>query len=107
MQAVADAQDRQISSQDLRRRQGRTRLIDTVRATGKDKASRVQSAYALPRGAWRQQLAIDIAFADAPRDQPGVLATEIENDDGLTVGRGGGGHQAPEMGKSLLPTVYV
>ena len=54
---------------------------DAVRAAAKDDAFGIAGGYLVERRVVRQNLAIDVALANPPCDQLGVLRPKIENDD--------------------------
>ena len=56
-------------------------------AAGEDDGARPAPLDLGPGGVERQQLRVDVELADAPGDQLGVLAAEVEDDDGVGLGR--------------------
>ena len=75
---------------------GASCVVDAVRTAGQDDRAGA-AAFQFGHGrVVREQLAVDIEFADAPRDQLGELAAEVQDDDRLAVVRVGG------VGRSVL-----
>src|SRR5207248_3739245 len=80
LRPVADAEHGypQVVERRIRRRSAG--VVDARWAAAEDDAGRAPGGY---RSSWRvvrQQLAVDAALADAPRDQLAVLGAEVEND---------------------------
>ena len=65
----------------------RAGVVDRVRAARQDDRARAAALELLVRRVVRQQLRVDVELADAPRDQLGELAAEVEDDDRRAVGR--------------------
>ena len=83
LHAVADAKDGQLGLEDVGRRQGRVGVVDAGRPAREYEAARVELRHLAQGRVVRQELAVDAALADAPRDQEAVLRAEVEDDDGL------------------------
>ena len=89
--AVADAEDGDAPGPDGRVRPWGVGVVDRVRAAGQDDRPGAPALEFGERRVVRQQLGVDVQFADAPGDQLGELAAEVEDDDGraLLLVRGG------------------
>ena len=83
MQAVADAQHGQAEVQDLLFGDGRAGFVDGRRASGEDDAAGRVALDFFERGRAREDDGEDVLFADAARDELGVLRAEVEDDDRL------------------------
>jgi hypothetical protein len=84
---VADPEDGDVAAPDGRIRLRRGRVVHGVRAAGQDDPLRPAAFDLRPRGVVRQELRVDIELPDAARDQLSELAAEVEDDDGVGVGR--------------------
>ena len=95
--AVADAEDGDATGPDGRVGPGSARVVDRVRAAGQDDRPGAAPLQLGIRRVVRQELRVDVELADAPRDELGELAAEVEDDDGLAVvGVGRAGRSADE-----------
>ena len=81
LQAVANAQHRDAQLEDGAVRQRRVLGIDAGRAARQDEALGVQPGDFPRRRVVAQDDRIDVALADAPRDDLRVLRAEIQDDD--------------------------
>ncbi len=81
--AVAEAQYRRAEPEHARVRPDRTVLIDRGRASGKDDPDRAQRLRVARRDVAAPDFAEDAQLAHAPRDELGVLAAEVQNEQGL------------------------
>src|SRR5215213_3747670 len=77
---VTDAEHRNAELEQLLAERRGALGIDRGRAAREHQALRPAFLYPLERRVVRQQLAEDPALADAPRDQLGVLAAEVEDE---------------------------
>ncbi len=91
LHAVTDAQYRDLQVEQLSRERRRPRLIHRRRPPGEHKALRLPLADLLRRGCRREQFSEHPTLADAPRNQLGILPTEIE-DKNLFQRSSGGWH---------------
>ncbi len=83
--AVADAEDGDPPGPDRRVGPRGARVVDRVRAARQDDRPGAAPLELGVRRVVRQQLRVDVELADAPRDELGELAAEVEDDDGLAV----------------------
>ena len=89
LHAVADAQHRNAAVERPRLRERRALRIDRRRPPGEDDALEVQSRDGVPGRVGRNEFAIDVLLADAPRDEPAVLRAVVNDGDRLRLqGRG-------------------
>ena len=95
---VADAQQRQLAVQRPLRRTRRVRVVDGCGAAREDHAFGIEPGRVRARERRRRELAVDVQFADASRDQHRRLRAHVEDDDRLA---GFGGHQRCSV-RSLL-----
>ena len=79
LHAVTDAQHRDAEVEQLLAKGGGALGIDRGGAAGEHQAPRAALLDPLERGVVREQLAEDPALADAPGNQLGVLAAEVED----------------------------
>ena len=97
--AVADAQDRDLAGPDGRIGARGALVVDRVRAAREDDRAGPAALEFGVRRVVRQELAVDVELADAPGDELGELAAEVEDDDGLAIlGIGGGRAGRPGSG---------
>ena len=80
---VADAKDREAGLEDVGGRLRGAFVVDGCGAAGEDEAARVQALDLLPGSVVRDELAVDVALADAAGDEHRVLGAEVEDDDCL------------------------
>ena len=100
--AVADAEDRDLAGPDGRIGARGALVVDRVRAAGQDDRAGPAPLELGVRRVVREELGVDVELADAPGDELGELAAEVEDDDGLAVlGVGGGrvGRPASDPGR--------
>src|SRR5215207_4240705 len=83
LHAVADPEDWLAGVQHVSRNERRARLVHAGWATRQDEAARLQRSHALFGRVVRNQLAVDVVLADAPRDELAVLRAEIYDRDGV------------------------
>ena len=83
--AVADAQNRNAPGIDFRINGRSIRQIDTVGTSGKNNALGILGADGGKRGAIRVNLAINIAFANATRNQLVILATKVNDNNSFLL----------------------
>ena len=90
LESVADAQDRDSSTEQASRGRRGARRVDRGGAAGQDDRGRA-AAPASPRRSWNAGTTsrVDLAFADPPRDQLGVLGAEVDDQDGAGFEAGG------------------
>ena len=88
LRAVADPENRDAPAPDRRVGLRRTVVIDGVRPARQDDAARPALLELGVGRVVREQLRVDVELADAPRDQLGELAAEIEDDDRAGFGAG-------------------
>jgi hypothetical protein len=81
LQAVADAQHRHAGFQRVGVRAGRALAAHAVGAARQDDAGGLGRGDLLPRGFVWEYLAVHLELAQPPRDQLGILAPEVENED--------------------------
>ena len=86
--AVADPEDRDAPAPDRGVRLRRAVVIDGVRAAGQDDAARPALLELGIGRVVREQLRVDVELTDAPRDELGELAAEVEDDDRAGFCRG-------------------
>src|SRR5438132_3851345 len=101
LHAVADAEHGEAGLEDVSGGLRSAFVVDGGWAAGEDEAARVEPLDLLPGSVVGDELAVDVALADAAGDEHRVLGTEVDNDDcfagggcfdGLsTSGRFGGG----------------
>src|SRR5205823_6499895 len=91
LHAVADPQDGLARLEHGRRRVGRAGLVDRGRPAREHERPRVEPGQLLRARVRPDQLAVDVALADAPRDQLAVLRAEIDDRDGLSSVLSAGG----------------
>jgi hypothetical protein len=87
LHAVADAQHRDPELQQRRIQARSARRVHRRRAAGEDQPLRIAAGDLLDADVVRQELGEHAALAHAPRDQLGVLAAVVQDDD--LVGRDG------------------
>src|SRR6266516_2024979 len=80
LNAVTDAQDRNAEFEDGLVRQRRVLGIHARRSAGKDQPARLERGDFLRRRVIAEDGGINVALADAARDDLRVLGPEIEND---------------------------
>src|SRR4029450_9026198 len=85
LHAIADGEDGEAGLEDVRRRLRRALVIHGGGPAGDDEAARVEALDLLPGGVVRDELAVDVALADAARDEHRVLGAEVDDDDGLAL----------------------
>ena len=101
LDAVADAEHGQTHLEDAGVRVGRALGLHAIRTAGEDDADDAVGPEGLRRDAEGIDAGVDVAFADAARDDLGQLRTEIENGDGL------GGHGGKVWGiQNLRRTLF-
>ena len=83
VQAVTDAQHRKAEVQHLVVHGGGVGFVDGRRASGEDDASGRVALDFFQRGGAGENDGEDVLFADAARDELGVLRAEVEDDDRL------------------------
>ena len=83
LDAVADTQDRQAHLEDARVRMGRALRLHAIRAAGEDDADDAIGAQGFGGHAKGINTGVDVALADAARDDLSQLRAKIENCDGL------------------------
>ena len=83
LHAVADAEHRLAAGQDVGRELRRAGVVDGVVAAGEDDPPGPILAHESVRNVGGMDLAVDLRFAHAPRDQLRVLRAEVEDDDAL------------------------
>src|SRR5258708_5406238 len=83
LHAIANAEDGDAEFKDIRVRMRRGLCVNTLRAAGEDDADHAFRAELRGRRAEMVDLRVDLALADAARDDLGELGTEIEDGDGL------------------------
>ena len=94
LRPVADPEHRQAPAPDRRIRLRRPVVVDRVRPAGQDHGARAAALQLRERRVVGQQLRVDVELADAPGDQLGELAAEVEDRDealalaGGVIGRG-------------------
>jgi len=104
LHAVADAEHRDTGAERLRVELRRVRVVDAGGPAAEDQARGLAPLQLLPgRRAWNE-LAVDVRFADAARDQLAELRAIVEDEDGLLT-RPGRGLNPPGRGGlvQLLP----
>ena len=79
--AVADAEHRAAQVQDFIGDIGRAAVVEARGPARENDAARIHRADFLRREVIRMDFAIDPRLAHAPRDELGILAAEIENQD--------------------------
>src|SRR5690606_20062521 len=82
LHAVADAEHRHAELEDLRIDRGRPFLEHARRTAGEDDGGRREGLDGLGIHRARMDLAIDTQLADSPGDELGVLAAEVEDENG-------------------------
>src|SRR5204863_2299413 len=80
LNAVTDAENRNAELEDAFVRQGRFRGIDAGWSAGKDQPARFEGGDFLHGRVVAENAGINVALADATRDDLRILGTEIEND---------------------------
>ena len=88
LHSVADTQDRESTVVDPGRRQWGAGLVDARGSAREDYALEVHRRHRFPGGIVWNNLAVDLALANAASDQSAVLGAEIDYDDGLSFDRG-------------------
>src|SRR5207302_10339749 len=83
LHAVADAEDGEAGLEDVGGGLRGAFVVDGCGAAGEDEAARVQALDLLPGSVVRDELAVDVALADAAGDEHRVLGAEVEDDDCL------------------------
>ena len=103
LHAVADAQHGQPALVDVGRRRGRAVVVHRGRSARQDEALGVERPNALPGRRMRQQLAVDVEFPHAPRDQHARLGAEVHDHDRFARGCGlaAGGAVAVALARHL------
>ena len=81
--AVADAEDRQPAVEKMLRRARALIPHHRARSAGQDYALGLKPLEGFVCGVERDDFRIDAGFADAPRDQLGNLAAEVDDKDGF------------------------
>src|SRR5579864_8982498 len=81
LQAVADAEHGQAEVEDAGIGDGCVLIVDRRWATGEDDADRGVAADFLERGVAGKDGGEDVQFADAARNELGILGAEVENND--------------------------
>ena len=81
LHAVADAEDGEAEVEEGGVDLGGAGLVDAAGAAGEDDAFGGERADAVEGGGEGEDLAVDLAFADAPGDELAVLRAEVEDDD--------------------------
>ncbi len=89
LHAVADAEHRRPRVEERRIAPGCASIGHALRPARQDDPDRTSRANLGGRRVWRPDLRVNRQFAEAPRDQLGVLGSAIENEDGL-VSHGNG-----------------
>ena len=79
--AVADAEDRDAPAPDGRVGLRGAVVVDRHRAAGQDDRAGPAALQLVERRVVGQELGVDVQLADAPRDELGELAAEVEDDD--------------------------
>ena len=85
LHAVADAQHRHVQVEHCLRRARAVGFVDRLGAAGEDDAARVEFADRFIVHVERVQLAVHADLAHAAGNQLGVLGTEIEDQDAVSV----------------------
>ena len=85
LHAVADAQQRDLEVEHRLRCTRAVGFVDRLRATGQDDAARVEFADRFIVHVERVQFAVHADFAYATGDQLGVLGTEVEDQDAVSM----------------------
>ena len=78
--AVTDAEHRNAEAENGGVALGRCRVVDALRAAAQDDGARVERADRGQRQRARMDLAVDVAFAHAPRDELCVLRAVVEDE---------------------------
>ena len=86
LHAVAEAQNGDSERARVRPRHRRSLFVDALRSAREDDPGRVPPPDAFFRLVGWEDDGEDAGFADPPRDQLRVLATEVEDDDGAAAG---------------------
>ena len=73
MLPVADAEDRHVRIDHVGGQRRRAVVVDAVRTAGENEGLRLERHHPIGRGVPRKNLAIDVGFAHAPRDELRVL----------------------------------
>ena len=85
LHAVADAQQRNVQVEDRLRCARAVGFVDRLGAASEDDAARIEFADRFIVHVERVQFAVDTDLAHAAGDQLGVLGTEIEDQDAVSV----------------------
>jgi hypothetical protein len=86
LHAVTDAEDGRAELEQPCVAVGRFRIRHAARPTGQDEAGGLPGLEHLERRIERNDFGVDRQLAQAPRDQLGVLRSEVQNEDGLMHG---------------------
>ncbi|SLH08199.1 Uncharacterised protein [Mycobacteroides abscessus subsp. abscessus] len=119
LEAVADAEDRQVQVEQPRIQLRRALGVHAGRATGQDHRERLLRRDLLHRGGMGNHLGVDARLADPASDQLGVLGTEVDDEDrslgfchrpslvsGPAPGTHGHARCAPGHARTLKPTFW-
>src|ERR1035437_3302117 len=85
MKAVADAEDWDSTGPDRRIWMRRAFFVDAVGTARQDDGLGLAGDDLAPGGVEREQLRVDVQLANPARDQLAVLASEVQDDDGVNV----------------------
>ena len=85
LQSVADAEHRNAEMQHALIGGWRVVIVNRAWASGQDDAGRIVLLHFRQRGGTGEDYGKDVLFADAARNELGVLRAEVEDDDRLSV----------------------